>query len=73
MPWMVFLLSAVVIVVAGTKLSRYDDQIADYTSLGGLWIGALLMAGATSLPEVLTTESGCWRPFAPLSWRDAYD
>lgn len=55
--WLVFLASAVVIVVAGTKLSRYGDRIAKLTKLGGLWIGVILMAGATSLPEVFTTVS----------------
>lgn len=55
--WMVFFASAAVIVYAGTKLSRYGDQIADVTGLGGLWIGVVLMAGATSLPEVFTTVS----------------
>jgi len=57
MPWLIFLGSAVVIVYAGTKLSRYGDQIAEKTGLGGLWVGVLLMAGATSLPEVFTTVS----------------
>ncbi len=60
MPWVIFALSAVVIVLAGTKLSQYGDQIAEHTGLGGLWIGVLLMAGATSLPEVLTTMSAAW-------------
>lgn len=55
--WAVFLASAAVIVYAGTKLSRYGDQIADLTGLGGLWVGVVLMAGATSLPEVFTTVS----------------
>jgi cation:H+ antiporter len=55
--WAVFLLSAVVIVYAGTKLSRYGDQIAELTGLGGLWIGVVLMAGATSLPEIFTDVS----------------
>lgn len=57
MPWVLFLASAATIVYAGTKLSRYGDQIADLTGLGGLWIGVVLMAGATSLPEVFTTIS----------------
>jgi cation:H+ antiporter len=57
MPWVTFFLSAVVIVIAGTKLSQYGDHIAEHTGLGGLWIGVVLMAGATSLPEVLTTLS----------------
>jgi cation:H+ antiporter len=56
-PWAIFLLSAAVIVYAGTKLSRYGDQIADLTGLGGLWIGVVLMAGATSLPQNYTDVS----------------
>ena len=55
--WLSFVASAVVIVVAGTKLSRHGDHIAEHTGLGGLWIGVVLMAAATSLPEVLTTIS----------------
>lgn len=57
MTWLMFVASAVVIVIAGTKLSHYGDQIADLTKLGRLWIGVVLMAAATSLPEVLTTIS----------------
>ena len=55
--WTIFLVSAMVIVYAGIKLSQCGDQIAELTGLGGLWIGVVLMAGATSLPEVLTTVS----------------
>jgi cation:H+ antiporter len=57
MAWGLFLLSAVVIVLAGTKLSRYGDRIAEHTGLGRLWIGVVLLAGATSLPEVFTAVS----------------
>ncbi len=57
LPWGVFLASAAVIVYAGTKLSRYGDQIAQLSGLGGLWIGVVLMAGATSLPEIFTDIS----------------
>lgn len=60
MPWLVFLGSAAVIVLAGTKLSRYGDELAGLTGLGGLWIGVVLMAGATSLPEMLTAMSAAW-------------
>ncbi|THJ25361.1 MAG: sodium:calcium antiporter [Nitrospira sp. CG24E] len=56
-PWAIFLLSAAVIVYAGTKLSRYGDQIANLTGLGGLWVGVVLMAAATSLPEIFTDVS----------------
>jgi len=57
MIWLVFVISASVIVFAGTKLSRYGDQLADLTGLGGLWIGVVMMAAATSLPEIFTDVS----------------
>lgn len=50
----VFLISATVVVLAGTQLSRHGDMIAEKTGLGGAWIGAVLLAGATSLPELST-------------------
>ena len=55
--WLLFLASAAVIVFAGTKLTQYGDRISDLTGLGGLWIGVVLMAGATSLPEIFTDVS----------------
>jgi cation:H+ antiporter len=57
MHWLMFALSATVIVVAGTKLSQYGDRIAEHTGLGRLWIGVVLLAGATSLPEISTAVS----------------
>lgn len=60
LPWIFFVVSAGAIVFAGTKLSRYGDQIAELTGLGRLWIGVVLMAAATSLPEVFTTMSAGW-------------
>jgi cation:H+ antiporter len=47
-----FLGSAAVIVVAGTFLSKFADAIADLTGFGRLLIGSVLLAGATSLPEL---------------------
>ncbi len=44
---------AAVLLVAG-RLARDADTIAEETKLGGLWIGSLLLAAATSLPELLT-------------------
>jgi len=60
MPSLLFVVSAGAIVFAGTKLSRYGDQIAELAGLGRLWIGVALMAAATSLPEVFTTMSAGW-------------
>ncbi len=57
MIWVEFIVSAAVIVIAATQLAKYGDVIAVRTRLGGMVIGLLLLAGATSLPEVLTTVS----------------
>ena len=47
-----FLISAAVIVVAGSFLTRYADAIAELTGLGRVLVGSILLAGATSLPEL---------------------
>jgi cation:H+ antiporter len=60
MAWLLFLVNAVAIVLAGAKLSRYGDRIAELSGLGRLWIGVVLMAAATSLPEIFTTVSAGW-------------
>jgi cation:H+ antiporter len=57
MAWLTFIASSVVIVLAAIKLAEYGDVIAVRTRLGGMFIGALLLAGATSLPELVTAVS----------------
>lgn len=52
--WLVFLISAAVVVVAGARLAHNGDTIAARTGLGAAWVGAILVAGATSLPEIAT-------------------
>ena len=54
MIWVQFVFSAVIIVMAATRLAGYGDVIALRTGLGGMFVGTLLLAGATSLPELLT-------------------
>lgn len=50
--WMSFLACVVVIGIAGVKLTEYGDAIADKTGMGGSWIGLILIATVTSLPEL---------------------
>lgn len=45
------------IVAAGAQLAREGDRISEQTGIGGLWIGAILVAAATSLPELVTNVS----------------
>jgi hypothetical protein len=51
---LVFLVSGAVVVVAGAALARKADEIPEETGLGRIWIGSILLAGATSLPELAT-------------------
>lgn len=51
---LVFVVAGGIVVAAGTMLARSGDEIATRTGLGGLVVGMLLMAGATSLPEIAT-------------------
>jgi cation:H+ antiporter len=54
MIWVAFLALAGIIGFAGVVLTRYGDAIADKTRLGGTWIGVVLLAAVTSLPELIT-------------------
>lgn len=49
-----FCACAAVIIYSGTKLSFYGDKIADLTGMGKAWVGLILMASVTSLPELIT-------------------
>jgi cation:H+ antiporter len=51
---LLFLASAAVVVTAGTVMARAADAIAERTGLGRLWVGVILLATATSLPELAT-------------------
>jgi len=48
-----FISSALLIIVAGSFLTKFADNIADATGWGKMFIGGLLLAGATSLPELM--------------------
>jgi cation:H+ antiporter len=52
--WLGFIVCSAVIVYSGSKLSRYGDVIAEKTGLGRSWIGLVLLASVTSLPELVT-------------------
>jgi len=52
--WLQFIACTAVIVYAGSRLSKYGDIIAEKTGMGRLWVGALLLAAVTSLPELIS-------------------
>ena len=47
-----FTLCAALILFSGSRLSRYGDRIAALTGLGRAWLGLVLLATVTSLPEL---------------------
>ena len=53
----VFAVMSAVIIGAGVLLAKSGDRIADVTGLGGLLIGMVLVAAATSLPEIAVAVS----------------
>lgn len=52
--WLSLLASLAVIGVAGFKLSRYGDIIAEKSGMSRGWVGLILLASVTSLPELVT-------------------
>lgn len=55
--WFVFLLSAFLVYMAGTRLTGSASIIARETGLGGLWVGLIILPLSTSLPELVSS----WR------------
>lgn len=65
MVWIKFIVCIVVIFIAGRKVARYGDIIAEKTGLGGVWIGLVLIAVLTSLPELFNGISAVTLVGAP--------
>jgi cation:H+ antiporter len=53
----IFAVMSAIIIGAGVLLAKSGDRIADITGLGGLLIGMVLVAAATSLPEIAVAVS----------------
>lgn len=65
LPWLKFVICVALIGVAGPVLTRYGDIIAHLTGLSRSWIGLVLIATATSLPELFTGISAVTVADAP--------
>lgn len=55
--WILFTVASAAVVVAAYQLAKYGDVISVRTGLGGLLIGTIFLAGATSLPEFIASIS----------------
>ena len=65
MVWLKFIICVVTIFISGRKVARYGDVIAEKTGLGGVWIGLVLVAALTSLPELFNGISAVTLVDAP--------
>ena len=65
LPWLKFAACVAMIGVAGPALSYYGDTIAKLTGLARSWIGLVMLASATSLPELFTGISSVTVADAP--------
>ena len=54
---LLFLGSAALVIFGGVHLARYGDAISEVTGWGRLWVGTILVAAATSLPELVANIS----------------
>lgn len=61
--------AALLILVSGTVLTLSGDVLADQTGLGASFVGVVLLAASTSLPELSTTIESAWLPaWASIRW-----
>lgn len=66
----VFAGCAVLVWLAGARLARYADAIAEYTGIGREVLGVLLLGGVTSLPELTVAATATWHGKPALSVND---
>lgn len=52
--WLAFIVCTLAIIYSGSRLSKYGDIIAEKTGLGRTWVGLIMLASITSLPELIT-------------------
>ncbi len=57
MVWLKFAACLAIILFSGASLARYGDAIAEKTGLGRIWVGLILLAAITSMPELVTGVS----------------
>lgn len=65
MVWVKFIVCILLIFFSGRKVARYGDIIAEKSGLGGVWIGLVLIAVLTSLPELFNGVSAVTLVDAP--------
>lgn len=68
---LVFLVASVVIALAGTRLTKYADQLADLTGLGEALVGSVLLGAITSFAGLVTSLTAAWQGYPALAISNA--
>ena len=68
---LLFVGSAAVITIAGTRMTRLADRLADVTGLGEAIFGAVLLGGSTSLPGIVTSVATAFDGYPELAISNA--
>lgn len=66
----IFTACALFLMIAGTRLASDGDVVAHKTGIGGLWIGAVIIALATSLPELVSDITAGLQGYVDLAVGD---
>ncbi|MFP3860775.1 MAG: sodium:calcium antiporter [Bacteroidales bacterium] len=66
-----FIISAIVIAIVGTILTKTADQLADLTGLGEAMFGAIFLGGTTSLPGIITSVVAAFNDHPELAVSNA--
>lgn len=68
---LLFIGFALVIGLAGSRLTRIADRLADQTGWGEAIFGAILMGGITSLPGIITSVTAAWEGYPQMAVSNA--
>lgn len=67
----IFIISALVIAYAGSKLSSISDRLADCTGIGEALMGAIFLGATTSLPGITASITAAWDGHASMALSNA--
>jgi len=73
LPWAIvlFVVSAIIIALGGTSLTREADKLADITGMGEALFGAIFLGGVTSLSGIIMSVTAAYEGFPQLSVSNA--
>ncbi|SDE71556.1 cation:H+ antiporter [Thermus arciformis] len=70
MTLLAFLGVALLVVLAGSRVAFYGDALAEKRGWGRTWVGLILVAATTSLPELITGSSAAFQGLVDIAVGD---